>query len=255
MKRNDPLSPQEAGARTKELRRVGLMYQDISAHHTVKRRIAGEGVKLGASEINVSKPAAPYTLVRYGDGICIAVNPDHGPGRADEFGGEDRHITGAASEVEHPHSLADAGRMQQPLSGWAQYVRLRLQTPDFRRRVTKYIFWIRRRNRLRAWARLRGQTLDCRIFGWVRHQNSPSLRQLEAALLAGNRIDGRKAEMLSVGPGVESLAFRRSLYKICHLGLPNSRRTWRERKESKATGREDFCGLDYRAVSSVGETP
>jgi hypothetical protein len=33
------------------------------------------------------------------------------------------------------------------------------------------------------------------------------------------------------------------------------RRTWSERKEMRATGREDSCCPAYRATSSVGETP
>jgi hypothetical protein len=117
-------------------------------------------VKLGVSEINVSKPGAPCTLVRHSDDICIAVNPDYGPGRADELGGKNRHITSTASKVEHSHSRADAGRSQQPLGGRSEHIGLSHQAPDFCRRVTKYIFWFRRRIRLQAWTRLSGQGID-----------------------------------------------------------------------------------------------
>jgi hypothetical protein len=93
------------------------------ATQSSRRRGAAAG-----SEVHVAEAGVAGAPLGRRDRLGGVVEADDRAGRPDQPGGQERHVAGAAADVEHPHARADAGPTQDPGGEVAEEARLVDQT-------------------------------------------------------------------------------------------------------------------------------
>ncbi len=97
MERNDAARSQEARGGAQELDWVGLMNQHVSPDGAVEPVVVGESVDRRRLEGDMRDLGFACPLARHRQDFGAAVDPDDGSRRADQLGGQQRDIAGAAA--------------------------------------------------------------------------------------------------------------------------------------------------------------
>jgi hypothetical protein len=106
---------------------VGLKKQHISPDDGVEWAIESHLRRVALSEGHVVQSSHLGAVHRRGDCRRRRIGADHFARRADEFGSEESHISGAAADVEDAHTGGNPGIAQELSRDGIDELRLRLE--------------------------------------------------------------------------------------------------------------------------------
>ena len=101
-------------------RRIVQVHQDQPADERVDRGGHGDLGQVLDDEGDVGQAGGAGPALGHRDRLGRPVDAEHGPGRADQPGGQERHVAGAAADVEDPHARGQAGPAQDLLGEVAE---------------------------------------------------------------------------------------------------------------------------------------
>jgi hypothetical protein len=104
-----------------------LVHEDIATDDRIERRVEGHLRRVTLEEPHVVERTAARAFTSYGKRTAYSIGADDFARGTDELGGQQRHITDPAADVEHPHARRDACFVQPTPSDRLEEPRLHLE--------------------------------------------------------------------------------------------------------------------------------
>ncbi len=111
VERDDPARSDKPRQPPDNHRRIGEMHQHHAADECVHRLLQRQIGKVSGHEPHIRQ--AGGALGRESDRVGRPVHPDHRTCRANQTGGQERHVAAPATGIQNGHALPKSGRLQE----------------------------------------------------------------------------------------------------------------------------------------------